>query len=87
MYIGENVWIGSNSVILPGVRIGKNSVIGAGSVVTKDIPERVLAFGNPCRVIRKIDEHDDVFYHRNDEIDWDEIELLNMLYKTGVFEE
>ena len=87
VYIGENVWIGSNSVILPGVRIGKNSVIGAGSVVTKDIPERVLAFGNPCRVIRKIDEHDDVFYHRNDEIDWDEIELLNMLYKTGVFEE
>ena len=54
VYIEENVWIGSGAIILPGVHIGKNSVIGAGSVVTKDIPDNVLAAGNPCRVIRKI---------------------------------
>lgn len=53
--IEDNVWIGANVVILPGVHIGKNSVIGAGSVVTKDIPENVVAFGNPCKVQRKIE--------------------------------
>ena len=58
VYIGENVWIGANAVILPGVHIGKNSVIGAGSVVTKDIPENVVAVGNPCRVLREIEESD-----------------------------
>lgn len=52
--IGNRVWIGGNSVILGSVTIGDDSVIGAGSVVTKDIPSGVLAFGNPCRVIRKI---------------------------------
>ena len=52
--IEENVWLGANVVVVPGVRIGKNSVIGAGSIVTKDVPEGVLAFGNPCRVIKKI---------------------------------
>ena len=52
--IGENVWIGSGAIILPGVTIGKNSIIGAGSVVTRDIPEHVVAVGNPCRVIRNI---------------------------------
>ena len=52
--IGDNVWIGAGVCIVPGVTIGSNSVIGAGSVVTKDIPEGVLAFGNPCRVIRTI---------------------------------
>lgn len=53
--IGDNVWIGGNSVIMPGVSVGKNSVIGAGSVVTKDIPENVVAFGNPCRIYRQIE--------------------------------
>ena len=52
--IGKNCWIGAGAVILPGVTIGDNSVIGAGSVVTKDIPEGVVAFGNPCRVIRSL---------------------------------
>jgi len=54
IYIGNNVWIGANSVILPEVRIGDNVVIGAGSVVTKDIPSNSVAVGNPCKVIRGI---------------------------------
>ena len=54
--IGDNVWIGGNTVILPGVHIGSNTVIGAGSVVTKDIPEWVIAAGNPCKVIRQINQ-------------------------------
>ena len=58
--IGDNVWIGANCTILGGVTIGKNSVIGASSVVTKDIPEGVIAVGNPCRVLRKISESDKI---------------------------
>ena len=54
--IGCDVWVGGGAIILPGVRIGSKAVIGAGSVVTRDIPERVLAAGNPCRVIRDITE-------------------------------
>lgn len=56
--IGNNVWIGGNVVILPEVRIGDNVVIGAGSVVTKDIPSNVVAVGNPCKVLRKINDND-----------------------------
>jgi len=56
--IGNNVWIGGNSVILPGVTIGDNTIIGAGSVVTKSIPANVIAAGNPCKVIRAITEDD-----------------------------
>jgi maltose O-acetyltransferase len=52
--IGDDVWIGGGAIILPGVRIGTRTVIGAGSVVTKDIPDGVLAVGNPCRVIRTV---------------------------------
>lgn len=55
--IGCNVWIGSNSTILPGVTIGDNAVIGAGSVVTKDVPDNMIAVGNPAHVIRSIDEN------------------------------
>ena len=62
--ISNNVWIGAASVILPGVTIGENSVIGAGSVVTKDIPPNVVAYGNPCRVIREISEHDKEYYYK-----------------------
>ena len=51
--IGDNVWIGGGVIILPGVTIGNNVVIGAGSVVTKDIPDNVIAYGNPCRIIRE----------------------------------
>lgn len=53
--IGDNVWIGGSCIILPGLRIGNNTVIGAGSVITKDIPENVVAVGNPCRVIKQIE--------------------------------
>ena len=53
VHIGDNVWIGGGVIILPGVTIGNNVVIGAGSVVTRDIPDDVVAFGNPCRVVRE----------------------------------
>ncbi|MBQ6065646.1 MAG: sugar O-acetyltransferase [Clostridia bacterium] len=65
VYIGENVWIGAGVIIVPGVRIGKNSVIGAGSIVTKDIPENVVAVGNPCRVLRPIGDRDWKYYFRD----------------------
>lgn len=58
IYIGKNVWIGANSTILAGVHIGDNSIIGAGSVVNKDIPDNVIAVGNPCKVLRKITDED-----------------------------
>jgi acetyltransferase-like isoleucine patch superfamily enzyme len=56
--IEDNVWIGSKTIILPGVRIGNHAVIGAGSIVTKDIPPRCVAAGNPARVIRYLRELD-----------------------------
>ena len=62
--IGSNVWIGGNVVINPGVTIGDNSVIGAGSIVTKDIPSNVIAFGNPCKIIRDIKEDDKNYYFK-----------------------
>lgn len=67
--IGDNVWIGGNTVICPGVRIGSNVVIGAGSVVTKDIPDWCVAVGNPCRVQRKITEEDRRKLFKEEEID------------------
>ena len=73
VYIEDNAWIGSGVTILPGVKIGKNSVIAAGSMVTKDIPENVVAAGIPCKVMRKIGEHDDRYYDRDKEIDWENL--------------
>lgn len=73
VHIGRNCWIGAGAVILPGVTIGDNSVIGAGSVVTKDIPENVVAVGNPCRVLRKIGERDREYYYKDRKIPYDEI--------------
>lgn len=67
--IGNNVWIGAGAVILPGVTIGENSVIGAGSVVTKDIPANVIAVGNPCRVLREINDRDREYYYKDMKID------------------
>ncbi|ATX01780.1 galactoside O-acetyltransferase [Citrobacter europaeus] len=67
--LGNNVWIGSNVVINPGITIGDNSVIGAGSVVTKNIPPDVVAVGVPCRVIRNINERDREYYYQNYKVD------------------
>jgi len=62
--IGNNVWIGGNVVINPGISIGNNSVIGSGSVITHDIPDNVVAVGNPCKVLRKITDDDKLFYFK-----------------------
>lgn len=67
--IGDNVWLGGNTVVMPGVHIGNNVVIGGGSVVTRDIPDDVVAVGNPCRVVRKITEADRDFYFRDRKFD------------------
>ena len=69
VHIGRNVWLGGGCVLLPGVSIGDNTVIGAGSIVTKDIPANVVAYGNPCRVIREIGEHDRKYYYRDRKVD------------------
>ena len=69
VHIGNNVWIGAGAIILPGIAIGDNSVIGAGSVVTKDVPANVVAVGNPCRVLREIGEHDREYYWRDRKIE------------------
>lgn len=63
--IGDNVWIGGNVVINPGVTIGNNVVIGSGSVVTKDIPDNMIAVGNPCKIIREITEEDRKYYYKD----------------------
>lgn len=60
--IGNNVWIGGNVVVMPGVHIGDNTIIGSGSVVTKDIPSDVIAAGNPCKVIRNITTEDKIYW-------------------------
>lgn len=65
VHIGRNCWLGAGVIVLPGVTIGDNSVIGAGSVVTKDIPANVVAVGNPCRVLREISERDREFYFKD----------------------
>ena len=75
VHIGNLVWIGAGVVICPGVSIGDNTVIGAGSIVTKDIPAGVVAVGNPCRVVRKIGERDREYYFRDEKIDWENLEI------------
>lgn len=63
--LGDNVWLGGAVTILPGVTIGSNTVIGAGSVVVKDIPSGVVAVGNPCKVVRPITEEDSIYFHKD----------------------
>ncbi len=70
VHIGRNCWLGAGVVVLPGVTIGDNTVVGAGSVVTKDLPAGVVAVGNPCRVLRPIGERDKAFYFKDRRIQW-----------------
>lgn len=67
--IGRNCWLGAGVIVMPGVTIGDNVVIGAGSIVTKDIPSNVVAVGNPCRVMRQVGERDNKYYYKDREID------------------
>lgn len=71
VHIESGVWIGAGAIILPGITIGENSVIGAGSVVTRDVPANVVAVGNPCRVMREINEKDKIYYYKDKKIDID----------------
>ena len=66
--IGSNCWLGAGVIVLPGVTIGDNTVVGAGSVVTRDLPSGVVAVGNPCRVLRPVGEHDKLYYYRDKKI-------------------
>lgn len=70
VHIGKNCWLGAGVIVLPGVTIGDNTVIGAGSVVTKDIPANVVAVGNPCKVLREISEHDKEYYYKDRKIEY-----------------
>lgn len=71
--IGKCCWLGAGVIVLPGVTIGDNTVIGAGSVVTKDIPANVVAVGNPCRVLRPIGEKDKTYYFKDRKIDYENL--------------
>lgn len=81
VHIGNNAWIGAGVIIVPGITIGENVVIGAGSIVTKDIPDNVVAVGNPCRVIREISEHDKEYFYKNEKINWSEYDNIERNYK------
>ncbi len=74
VHIGRNCWIGAGVIIVPGITIGDNVVIGAGSVVTKDIPDNVIAVGNPCKVLREVNDHDREYYFKDRKINWAEVE-------------
>jgi galactoside O-acetyltransferase len=69
IHIGKNCWLGANVTVLPGVSIGEGSVIGANSLVTHDIPDHVLAYGSPCRIVRQIDGHDHDYFDHDQKID------------------
>ncbi len=68
IHIGKNCWLGSGVLVLPGITIGDNVIIGAGSVATKDIPSNVVAVGNPCKVLREVSEHDREYYFKDKKI-------------------
>lgn len=76
VHIGRNCWLGAGVVVLPGITIGDNTVVGAGSVVTKDLPANVVAVGNPCRVLREISEHDREYYFKDKRIDESILSML-----------
>lgn len=70
VHIGKNCWIGAGVIIVPGITIGDNVVIGAGSIVTKDLPDNVIAVGNPCKILREVNEHDKEYYFKDLKIDY-----------------
>lgn len=80
--IGNNVWIGGNTVINPGITIGDNTVIGSGSVVTKNLPSGVIAAGNPCRILREITDEDMKYYYKKHEFDAEAWDYINQ-YSTS----
>jgi galactoside O-acetyltransferase len=63
--VGRNCWLGANVVVVPGVTIGDNVVVGAGSVVTRDLPDNVVAVGNPCRILREVNDRDQEYYFKD----------------------
>ncbi len=73
IHIGRNCWLGAGVIVMPGVTIGDNVIVGAGSIVTKNLPDNVVAVGNPCRVLREVNEHDRTFYWKDRRIDWDNL--------------
>ena len=74
--IGKNCWLGAGAMVMPGITIGDNTVVGAGSVVTKDLPANVVAVGNPCRILRQIGERDRETYFRDHKIPEELLALL-----------
>lgn len=68
VHIGKNCWIGAGAIILPGITIGNNVVVGAGSVVTKNLPDNVVAVGNPCKILREVNDRDKEFYFKDKKI-------------------
>lgn len=74
VHIGKNCWIGAGALIMPGITIGDHVVVGAGSVVTKDLPSNVIAVGNPCRVLREIGDHEREYYFKDRRIDYARLE-------------
>lgn len=80
--IGSNVWLGGNVIVCPGVTIGDNTVIGAGSVVTKDVPSWCVAVGNPCRVIREITDEDMEYYFQRRKPDSEAAGIIREMIKT-----
>lgn len=71
--IGENCWIGAGAVIVPGITIDDNVVVGAGSVVTKNLPDNVIAVDNPCKVLHQVNEHDREYFFKDKRIDYSEL--------------
>lgn len=74
VHIGKNCWIGAGVIIVPGITIGDNVVIGAGSIVTKDLPDNVIAVGNPCKILREVNDHDRKYYFKDKRIPAEDFE-------------
>lgn len=82
IHIGSHVWIGAGVIVLPGVTIGDNCVIGAGSVVTHDIPDNSIALGTPCRVVRQVSEHDYEYYWHDHKIEPEDLKVIEEYRKN-----